>query len=123
MDGIYVAVGQYNVVHAFGDGLFGFLAQAVKRFLQSCTSFGDFKQYRQLYGLEAFVADVAENIQLRIRQDGVVQPYHFAMAFVGCQYVHAHCADVLGERHYQLFADRVDRRIGDLRKLLAEVIV
>ena len=28
MDGIYVAVGQYNVVHAFGDGLFGFLAQA-----------------------------------------------------------------------------------------------
>lgn len=70
MDGIYVAVGQYNVVHAFGDGLFGFLAQAVKRFLQSCTSFGDFKQYRQLYSLEAFIADVAENIQLRIRQDG-----------------------------------------------------
>ena len=104
MDGIYVAVGQYNVVHAFGDGLFGFLAQAVKRFLQSCTSFGDLKQYRELYGLEAFVADVAENIQLRIRQDGVVQPYHFAMAFVGCQYVHAYGSDVFGQRHYQFFA-------------------
>ena len=31
-------------------------------------------------------------------------------------------ADVAGERHHHLFADRVDRRIGDLREQLLEVV-
>ena len=121
--GVYVAVGQYNVVHAFGDGLFGLLAQTGKRFLQSGASFGCFKQHRQLYGFETLVTDVAENIQLCICQDRVGQPHHFAMAFVGSQYVHAHCADILCERHHQLFTNRIDGRVGDLCKLLAEVVV
>ena len=54
MDGIYVAVGQYNVVHAFGDGLFGFLAQAVKRScsparpLETSNSIGSFTVLKPL---------------------------------------------------------------------------
>ena len=73
--------------------------------------------------MKTLVTDVAENIQLCICQDRVGQPHHFAMAFVGSQYVHAHCADILGERHHQLFTNRIDGRVSDLCKLLAEVVV
>ena len=44
------------------------------------------------------------------------------MLGVGHEDVHADGADVLGEGHDQLLADGVDGRIGDLCKLLAEVI-
>ena len=31
-------------------------------------------------------------------------------------------ADVAGQRHHHLFADRIDRRVGDLREQLLEII-
>ena len=52
----------------------------------------------------------------------MVQPYHFAVFGIRSQDVHSHSSDVFGERHDQFFADWVDRRIGDLSELLAEIV-
>ena len=123
MGGIHVAVGEHDVVHSLVDGLFRLLAEGGKGFLQSLPSFRRFEEQGQLHRLEAFVADVAEDVQLGVVQDGVVQPYHLAVALVGGKDVHAHGTDVLGQRHHQLLAYRVDGRVGDLRELLAEVVV
>ena len=123
MGGVYVAVGKHDVVHSFVDGFFCLLAEGCQCFLQSLAPFCHFEEQGQFHGLEAFVPDVAENIQLGVVQDGMVQPHHLAMVFAGCQYVHAYGSDVFGQRHYQFFAYRVDRRVGDLGKLLAEIVV
>ena len=50
------------------------------------------------------------------------QAHHLAMAFIGQEDVVAHGANVFRERHHQLLADGVDGRIGDLGKLLTEIV-
>ena len=98
MGGVYVAVGKHDVVHSFVDGFFRLLAEGCQCFLQSLAPFCHFEEQGQFHGLEAFVPDVAENIQLGVVQDGMVQPHHLAMVFAGCQYVHAYGSDVFGQQ-------------------------
>ena len=50
------------------------------------------------------------------------QAHHLAVRGIGREDVGAHGADILRERHDQLFAYRVDGGIGHLGKLLAEVV-
>ena len=64
MGGIYLTVGQHNVVYTFRYRLFRHFAQPVQCFLQAGFSFRYFKQHRQFHSLETLVADIAENIQL-----------------------------------------------------------
>ena len=122
MGGIHVAVGQDEVVGPFRHRFFRPAAQFRQGFLQSGLAPACGEEHRQLDGLEALVADVAEDIQLRVGQNGMRQAYHLAMALVGLEDVVAHGTDVLRQRHHQFLADGVDGRIGDLGELLAEIV-
>ena len=115
-------VGQDNIVDAFIYTFFCLLAQRGNSFLQTVSSFGSVVEHRKLYRFKSFVANVAKQIQLCIGQYGVIQSYHLAMLCIGSQDIHAYSSDIFGERHDQFFADRIDRRVGDLGKLLAEIV-
>ena len=65
--------------------------------------------------------DAAQFLQIAIGQDGMRQLQRVAVLRRLVQDV-ALGADVAGERHHHLFADRIDRRVGDLREQLLEVV-
>ena len=48
--------------------------------------------------------------------------HHFAVAFVRIEDAGAYTPNVFGKRHHQIFAYRVNRRIGYLGELLAEIV-
>ena len=119
---IDASIRQDDIVYAIIYRLFGFLAQLGQGFLQSCLPFADFEERRKLHGIEALIADVAENVQFGIGKDGMRKAHHLAMAFAGQEDVGAHRPDVFGERHHQFLAYRVDSRVGHLCELLAEIV-
>ena len=119
-------VGEYDIVDAFVDTVAGLFAEVFNCVPEVGSSFlpivGDLEKNRELYGREALVADVAEQVELGIRQYRMRQTDHLAVLAVRRQDSGTDPADVFVERHYCLLADRVDRRVGDLSELLAEVV-
>ena len=122
MFGINVAVGEDDVVHPLADRRLGLPAQSGQSFLKALLSLADREQRGKLHRLETLITDVAKDVKLRIVQDRMREAHHLAMALVRQQDVAAHGTDVFRERHHQLLADGVDRRIGHLGKLLTEVV-
>ena len=57
-----------------------------------------------------------------VGQYGLRQAHHLTVRGVGRQDVCSHGADILRQRHHQLFADGVDGRVRHLRKLLTEIV-
>ena len=57
-----------------------------------------------------------------VGQYGLWQTHHLTVRGVGRQDVRTYSTDVLGQRHHQFLADGVDSRIGDLCKLLTEIV-
>ena len=122
MGGIHATVGEDDIVHPVVHRRFGFSAQVVQGFLQGGFSAGCLKCDRELHGVEAFIPDVAEDVQLRVGQHGMGQAHHLAVRLAGLQDVHAHGPDIFGERHDQFLADGVDGRVRHLGELLPEVV-
>ena len=50
------------------------------------------------------------------------QTDHLAIALVRVQDAGTHSTDILGKTHHEVLTDRVDSRVGNLRKLLTEVV-
>ncbi len=50
------------------------------------------------------------------------QTHHFAVGFVRGQNARSYTADILCQAHYKILTDRVNGRVGDLGKLLTEII-
>ena len=96
---VHKTVAQNDIVHSVRNGLLGLFAQVVQGLLQSGFSLAHLEYDREFHGIESFIPDVAEDVQLGVVQHGMGQAYHFAMAFAGHQYIHSHGPDVLGERH------------------------
>ena len=76
----------------------------------------------ELNGVEAFISNVTENVELGVVEHRVGQTYHLAMAFIWGKDVCPHSSDVFGERHHQFLSNRVDGGIGYLCKLLTEIV-
>ncbi len=106
----------FCVVAEFGDGL----TKGFARMLGA--TLGRFERDAQLLGVEALIADVLQNVELTVGQDGVGQTHHLTVGLVGIEDARAHATDVFGKTHHQLLADRVDGGVGDLSELLAEVV-
>ena len=123
---VHVAVGQDNVVHPVVHTLFGLLEEALQGPAQVGGGIGGaggaFEEHGQLNRVEALVADVAQQVQLRIGQDGMRQAHHLAVVFVRGQDTRSHASDIFEQRHDHLLADGVDGRVGHLCELLAEVV-
>ena len=68
------------------------------------------------------MVEVLDGCHFREIENRIVQQQAVALSFGRVQQV-AFRADETLDRHHDLFADRIDRRVGDLSKELLEVVV
>src|SRR5690606_36897612 len=115
-------IGQDDEAATIGDGLRGFAAQPLERAPQTAVAVrfreGDIDDAR----LPALVIDMAQRRQFFIGQNRV----RYAQAvrvLLGLLQQVALRTDITLERHHHFFANRIDRRIGDLREQLLEIVV
>ena len=76
----------------------------------------------ELASIEAFISNVLKDIELTVCQDRVGQTNHLTVGLVRVENTRTHAADILSETHDELLADGVDSRVGDLSKLLTEIV-
>ena len=98
------------------------MAQVVEGFAQCVAASLPIEEHGQFDGVESLVADVAEDVELGVVEYGVWQTHHLAVGLVGIQYTRSHTAYILREAHHQFLSDGVDGRVGDLGKLLTEIV-
>ena len=117
-----ISVRKNDIVYAFINTCLSLLAQVVESLAQAVLTFRYLKHYRQLLSVEAFIADIAEYIELCICQHRLRQAHHLAVRCIWRQNICTHGTDVFRQRHHQFFADRVDGRVCHLCKLLTEIV-
>ena len=122
MLGIDISVGEYDIADAVVNALLCLMAQILQSISQSAFTAVHGEQDRQLGGIESFVSDVTQDVQLCVVQYGVGQTHHLAVGLIGSQNAGSHCTDIFGKRHDQFLTYGVDGGVGDLGKLLSEVI-
>ena len=122
MLGIDITVAEHDVVATLIYSLFSLKAKALDALPQALGAIFHSKSHFHLASVEAFVTEVAEDVELGIGEDGSVKLHH--LAEVGCRLkqVHLYCTNIAVEAHHEFLAERVDRRIGDLGEVLAEVV-
>ena len=118
--GAQPAVGQDDDVHALGDRLAGFAADALDRLLHARLPLrhrpGDVEGPRFV----DVVFDVPQRLELAVQQDRLFEQQLVGVLGGLFEQV-ALVAEAGREAHHDLLADRVDRRVGDLREQLLEV--
>ena len=116
------AVGQHDQAHAVGDRLARFVADAIERFEQS--GFAGTARERDVdrARLPAAVVDSLQRRDFFVGQDRMRDAQPVRVRLRHLQHVRFG-PDVALERHDHFFADRVDRRVRDLREQLLEVVV
>ena len=119
---VHVAVADYDVVVAVIHSLDGILAQGGQGSFQRLLPSFSLEEHRQGDGTETLVSEVAQGLQFRIGEYGRAEFHHFAQIRRRGEYVAFHGTDVAGQRHHRALAYGVDRRVGDLRELLLEVV-
>ena len=119
---IHTTVAQDDVVIAIIHALGSLLAEFIQSLMQSFFALGGFENHVKLYCIESLVADILKDIQLGIGQDRMWQANHLAVAFVRVQNAGTYTADILGKTHHEVLTDGVDGRVGNLSKLLTEVV-
>ena len=98
------------------------MAKVVDGSAQTVFAFLLIKEHGQFLGLESLVSDIAEDVELRVGQHGLRQSYHLAVGGIGGEDVCAHGSDILCQTHHQILTNGIDGRVGDLGKLLTEII-
>ena len=116
------AVTQYDIVDAGIDRLLSFATQIFQGIGHPLNAFLLVKQDGENLCVESLVAYVAEGIKLCVSKNRLWQTHHLAVVFAGSENVHSYRTNIFGERHDKFFAYRVNGRVGDLSKLLTEVI-
>ena len=120
----HFAVGQHDDVPALQHHRFGAAAQPVERALHPCgaqmRAVGHVERDRA-ERRERHLRNLADALQVLVGEDRLadLKPLLFPGAFevedVGAR------ADERDEAHHQLLADRIDRRVRDLREVLLEI--
>ena len=80
---IDVAVAENDVVIAVVNTAFGVLAQLVESVAESFLALGTLEEDRQFHGVETLIANVAEDVELRVVQDRMRQAHHLTVGLVG----------------------------------------
>ena len=96
-------------------------AELVERALQAALTFLNRKKHGQRRGQETALRNAAQPFQIPVGEDGMRQAQGVAVLRRFGQDVPLG-ADIADQRHHHLFADGVDRRIGDLGEKLLEVV-
>ena len=119
---IHATVAQDDVVVTIIHALGSLLTKFIQCLMQSFFALGGFEEHVEFYCIESLVADILKDIQLGIGQDRMWQTNHLAVALVWVQNAGTYTADILGKTHHEVLTDRVDSRVGNLSKLLTEVV-
>ena len=119
---IHATVAQDDVVVAIIHALCSLLAEFIQSLMQSFFALGGFEEHVELYCIESLVSDILKDIQLGIGQDRMWQANHLAVALVRVQNAGTYTTDILGKTHHEVLTDGVDGRVGNLSKLLTEVV-
>ena len=119
---VKAAVCQDYVVDAVVHRALSLAAEFLQSVAQALLSLCRVEEHRQFLGIESLVADVAEDVQFSVGDDGLGEPHHLAMGTVRGEDVHSHCTNVFRKGHNQFFPDGVYRRVGNLRELLSEIV-
>jgi hypothetical protein len=121
-----VAVGEHEDAHAVLDGLRDVAADLDQAVLEAAGAVADLVEPGDAHGLEAghvaVVVDVEDLGELVVVEDRAAQLDLAARVGAGFEDV-ALGADRGAERGHELLADGVERRVGDLREQLREVVV
>ena len=117
-----VAVREDDVVYTLVNAGLGILTELVQSLTQAFLTFLNIEEDGQLLGVESLIADVTKYVELCIGEHRLWQAHHLTVAGIGRQDVGSYGTDVLCQAHYQLLTDGVDGRVGDLCKLLTEVV-
>ena len=100
-------------------------ADAVERRLEACRALGRGPGDVDRVGAERAVdqlVDRADLLEIGVGQDRLRDFEPLVRAGLAAEQVRPR-ADHRDQRHHQLLADRIDRRVGDLREVLLEVVV
>ena len=119
--GIDIAIGKDQQRIAGLDGKRSALAKAVERALEFLFAAIDRYSAGSVSASKSPVRNTAQFLEIPIGQDRMLQLQRVAVLRRLVEDV-ALVPDVAGERHHQLFANRIDRRIRDLREELLEVV-
>ena len=119
---IHATVAQDDVVVTIIHALGSLLTKFIQCLMQSFFALGGFEEHVEFYCIEALVADILKDIQLGIGQDRMWQTNHLTVAFVWVQDAGTYSTNILGKTHHKVLTDRVDGRVGNLSKLLTEVV-
>ena len=115
-------VGQHDDVVAAGDGGLRTLAQPLKRLFHPRRALlGGIGDVERL-GVERILemADRANLFEIAIGQDRLAHLKPLTLGAAVVEQIGAR-PDERDEAHHQFFANRVDRRVGDLREVLLEI--
>ena len=117
-----VAIREDDVVHTLVNAGLSILTQLIECLTESLLAFLDVEEDGQFLRVESLIADVTKYVELRVGQHGLWQTNHLAVRGIGRQDVGSYGSDVFCQAHYQLLTNRVDGGVGNLRKLLTEIV-
>ncbi len=117
-----VAIGKDDIVYAFINTLFCFLAKVFDSLAKSTCSLADFEEHRKFLCLETFISDVTENVELSICKNWLWKTNHLTVALVWSKDVSTYSTDIFCKRHNEFLTDWVDGRVSNLSKLLTEIV-
>ena len=116
------AVAEDREAVAVLNRLRGFLANAIDRLAHAGDAFGFRESDVDLFRAPTAVIHALERVEFLVGQNRVRHPQPLRVPFRGLEQIFLR-PNVTLERHDDLLANRIDRRIGHLREELAEVIV
>ena len=120
--GVYIVVGENQERTAACNRPVRRFAQSVECVFQGVGAAVGKEPHRQARGLHVMRFEVPYFFQIGIGQNGRVEPQLFGVSGRFVEQV-AVFANVIGKRHHEFLAYRVNRGIGDLREQLLEVII
>ena len=115
-----VAVGQYQQHGTVTHHLFGFVAQRIHRLFEARVVHVEGNIER--VGAIVLLFHGGELFEIGVQQDRRFKGQTVRLAFGLAEDVHL-ATDAGGQRHHVGFTQRIDWRVGHLRKLLTEIVV
>ena len=120
--GAHIAVGQNDDIRPTLDGGVGGDKQGVQRLFQTLRTFAGLEKDGQRDGFEAWLVDLPEFFQLFVGENRLLQADERATLRSGIQETTARTDHRVRGRD-DFFADRINRRVRDLREQLLEIVI
>ncbi len=117
-----ITIGKNDVVFLLVNRLFSISQHFYHGHLKSFCSLFYRKHHRDGFVRKHRIFQILNLPEVGIDDDGAFEFYQFAVIRGLCQNIGMERTNIVGKRHHQTFPNRVDGRIGYLRKHLFEIV-